>query len=192
MAEITRFVEDMSESDIERFEKRLFPTDGEHGCFGCSSVKGFLANGEKLLTVVNKDLETLKENNLTFQIIINRLRNLVNTAILELNKINKKEIILEDKYEIKFVRWMGTQYCPFSNIPDNYNCGPFSSVWGACGSSPDSVTIKNLNNNKEIEFCLLSLHLIEDHHFFEGSVKNRLDPLKIMEVIDTDIIKPIF
>lgn len=179
-----KYIENMSETQIKRYEKRLYPTANAHGYFGCSSVNGFLAEGEKLLEVVTRDLETLNHYNISISKLADRIFNLTSTAINEMNNIKKTTVIIEEKYEIKVDICLGWQYCPFSDISDDYIAGRLIHINNHCDRNNLIFSIKNIINGEEIKFGGLLVHLIKDHHFFEGNVENRLDPLKIASILD--------
>jgi hypothetical protein len=193
----SKFVENMSEGKIEHYQKRLYPASNDYGLYGYSSVTGFLAEDEKLLDVVRKDLVTLKQHNLSIEMICDRLDHLIVTALMEINVLNQqnknqhiKEIVIEKKYKVEINVSDSYQYCPFTHVPHKYRPGKKTHIYDACDQNCHTYTITNLINGKTITFSGLLPHLIRDHHFFEGNVPHRLDPLKIITVIDTDLPDP--
>lgn len=178
------FVENMSDEQIERFQKRMYAVSNEYGWHGCSSVTGFLAENETLLDVVKKDLSTLKKHNVDIDMLAQRLFSLVQTAISKMNMIRKMKVTVEDIYHIEINVFCGFQYCPFSDVGENYRTSPFEHIHSHCGRSNMDITITNIKNNKVLTFGSLLVHLIKDHHFFEGSVEHRLDPVKLIDFFD--------
>lgn len=176
----TNYVENMSLDQIERFQKRMYAVSDEYGCHGCSSVTGFLAKNEKLLDVVKNDLETFNYHHADIDVLAEKLFELMNTAIVEMNKIRKMEVLIEGRYLVKITTWMGFQYCPFSDVKENYKISPWGHIYTHCGRSNMDVTITDIKTKKKINFCSLLVHLIKDHHFCEGSVEHRLDPVTLI------------
>lgn len=81
----------MTYDQLDKFRARLCPSNNNQGYyFGCNSVKGFLAKGQILLDVVQCDLKTLVQNDISIQTIADSLFGI--SAILEMNKISKTEV----------------------------------------------------------------------------------------------------
>src|SRR5581483_10666299 len=114
----SKFVENMTETEIARFERRLCPTSNDDGYFDCSSLSDFLSKDEKLREVVTRDLDDLAKI----------FHNLMNTAINKRNTTNESEFIIDNKYQIKVEICIGYQYWPFSDIHYNYIPNPFNTL----------------------------------------------------------------
>ena len=68
---------------------------------------------------------------------------------------------------------MGLQQCPW--------CGYVSQI---CGSD---YTVENTNLKEKISFPGLILHLIREHHFFEGKgTRYRVDPEDVVRILEVD------
>ena len=90
---------------------------------------------------------------------------------------NMHPIIIDDKYLITRVSYWGFQHCPFSYISEI----PTSRKETGGG---DDFTIINLLTSKSINFNDLLIHLIRNHHFFEGNVFHRLNPLDVINFFE--------
>ncbi|MEM1282485.1 MAG: hypothetical protein AAGG81_02915, partial [Chlamydiota bacterium] len=146
--------------------------------WGCSSLSGFLAKDQNLLDCCNEDMEILKQRKVSYHTISNRLLELIEAT----KPLGKK--IIDGKFEVTIEgAYNCSQFCPFSPV-DDMNASPFAPVEGACGEGNFDVEIKNLSIGKSIKFGSLLPHLIGKHHFFEGNVEHRLDPVKVIETLE--------
>jgi|GEM_PF-2048463 len=91
----------------------------------------------------------------------------------------KRDVLVEGKFLVSSVSYCGWQDCPFENSQGE----PCQEII----YSTTDFSIKNTINQQSIDFPGLAIHLIRDHHFFEGSVKYRVDPEKAIGVLG---IKP--
>jgi hypothetical protein len=85
-----------------------------------------------------------------------------------------------DGFWIASVEYRGFQECPFEN-----NAGTRCERFRYAHSD---YSIENLDTKRAIHFPGLIIHLVDDHHFFEGSVTYRLEPA---DAIDTLALKPV-
>lgn len=145
---------------------------------GKSSNSGFLDEKELLMEVIKKDHETLQRLNITPKQIRDRLVTLYGKHVWNCGKTKSfaDKSLVEQKYEITSVTYMGAQTCPF--LPEGCK-----SYYGYHYGDSD-VTIKNIHNNKEITYNTLLPHLILEHNFFEGNVSHRLDPVQVIETLE--------
>ena len=86
--------------------------------------------------------------------------------------------LIENKYIVSDVTYMGAQECPFQNKEkDNKYYG---YEYGA-----SDITITNTENNLTITFNTLLIHMIRCHQFFESpKSSHRLDPQKIIQIFE--------
>jgi len=173
------FAEDLEPLNIDRIEARMRP--------GAFSESGFLDASERLAEVVERDAAVLARLGVSHEEIADRLERLVCRRLQMENDRSTREIMEHSRthgwvrgYEVAQgiiavtpLRYMGHQNCPFES-QDGILCGERSSM-----DSPFYNTV----NDKILVVAELALHLIRDHHFFEGSVPYRADPQEILEVI---------
>ncbi len=167
---------------IETFTQRMQPEK-------CSGV-GFLAPGQNLVDVCQKDAEILKARGITHEQIADRLEAVIMKAEFLFEQRLKKfgffypqanrlvpQAIIEDKICVpKYESFLGYQYCPFSQDLENEET--------VCGKGCSMIKIINMASKKCISnITELHGHLIKDHHFFEGHPPYRLDPELAIEVL---------
>lgn len=172
---------EISLEELSTIEKRMYA--------GQMSESGFLAEGERLDDVYQKDKTFLESVGITYQQIVDRLETLLGkyyrTVNLEYKKTKetnygKTPTLVEGKYEITHTTWMGAQRCPFQNYDKDNGYHGYSY-------GDTDITIRNIENGSTISFNTLLTHMIKMHQFFEGSVSHRLDPQLVIETLD---IKP--
>lgn len=123
---------------------------------GKSSSEGFLAPGEKLNDVIERD-----------QAVCERLGTTPRKVGEAIEAILKGEG--KDKFDVVIKSWRGMQPCPFDK-----GLAPFSSV---------DFTITNKHTGKSFGGPGLIAHLLKEHSFFEGDTSYRVDPEKAIEVL---------
>ncbi|MBL0183600.1 MAG: hypothetical protein IPP96_15445 [Chitinophagaceae bacterium] len=153
---------------IEELERRMQP--------GAYSVKGFLGVGEKLTVITERDRSVLKELGLSYELIAGRLDELLAASI----EVRKEKVVV-GQFEIRLERFRGFQLCPWSQEPDFQQCKMGSGV--QYGSIDWEIT------NRKIKRSLsgpgLIVHLVRDHHFFEGlGSPYRVDPLQLAQLLE--------
>lgn len=171
------FVDDLSADEIRAIEERMRA--------GGVSHSGFLEANERLVDVISKDSATLKKLGVTHQQVADRIESIFGRALrrrsLEFryrNYLRKPDIgpaIIDNKFEVVIQGYLGIQVCPFKE--------PLKT----CGTSNHDVEIYNADLDEDIEFPGLIIHLIREHHFFEGDTYYRLEPEKAVRVLE---IKP--
>jgi hypothetical protein len=153
---------------IEELEKRMRP--------GQFSVHGFLGKNEKLEDVLNKDEETLRNNNLTYEELSAKLNNLVTDTVS--SKMRSASIY---PYKIDIELFKGFQICPWTEDPHSGQCAAGRGVRHA------SINWEISNQRRRLKMSGpgLIIHLIRDHHFFEGfESPYRVDPLKLARLLE--------
>jgi hypothetical protein len=169
----------------------------------CSSESGFLQKGQKLLNVIKTDEEYLKSVGITNEQIVGYLNHFINkNCIFNDLKINitgrypnidfleyiqNKEINDSIKiitlngieYEVTSIGYKGYQRCPFAKDPkENY-------AYRVHHLGSTDYQILNKTTGKSIKFSNLIIHLIADHHFYEGpGCIYRLNPADVIEIFD--------
>lgn len=137
------------------------------------SMVGFLGTDESLRQVTIEDNETLEKLGITHAQISDRLNAIVKRGY----EAKDEEAIISGKFLIKGFYTRGWQNCPFTETTKNL-----------CGRGSSDYTIENIETGKKIKFPSLIIHLIKEHHFFEGrGTSYRLDPQLACEVLE---IKP--
>jgi hypothetical protein len=177
------------------------------------SKSGFLDKTESLKDVAERDETTLKAKGLTYDIIAERLSGFIKRAnqinndnhikrIQNKDKRKDKQLRIpknvpiigghlsnfnitikepDNKYLVQKIQWNGWQCCPFGpGEKDEKNDGLLN-----CKECSDKdFVIKNLTTDEYVSFPSLIIHLIRDHHFFEGNTEYRLDPEKVISVLN--------
>ncbi len=147
---------------------------------------GLLAPAEKLEAVIARDNESLRKLGVTHEQIADRAEALVGQAdrIANLARAGRLRIdddavaaftdgtgpgiLIEDRYAISGVSWRGFQSCPFQD-----EAGQLCEGRGLPGHD---LSILDTSTGRVLQLPGLLVHLIRDHHFFEGSVPHRIDP----------------
>jgi len=161
-------------------EERLHPKEPcPQSNWGCSSHTGFLAPDEDLLECCKADRQTLNERKVTYETIAKRLVEICNIGA----KVGPNQLI-EGKFKVGSKGpYNNYQFCPFTTSSDEM-ASPFAPIPNACGRGRGDFTIANVVSGRSIEFSDLLTHMIFDHHFFEGRVSHRLDPINIIETLE--------
>jgi hypothetical protein len=157
---------DQDDINIEELEHRMRP--------GVFSTRGFLGEKEKLEDILNHDREILESMGVSFSEIGNSLANLLNAAIASKNRYEN------DMFVVKLKLFPGFQICPWSKNPHQEQC---SNGGGVQFGSVDWLIFNKLLN-ASISGSGLIVHLIRDHHFFEGlQSPYRADPIDLIKVL---------
>lgn len=153
---------------IDELEIRMQP--------GAYSMQGFLGAGEKLQEVIAHDRDTLKEHDLDYEDLAGGLESLLNVAV----DMRKEELIV-GLFEIRVKKFRGYQLCPWSQEEDDKQC----SAGGGVQYGSLNWEIKNRKINLGLSGPGLIVHLIRDHHFFEGIASPyRVDPLQLARLLE--------
>jgi len=153
---------------------------------GGLSVAGFLDEGASLLQVVRRDEETLAGIGVTPERIADRLLELLVAANEEFQaqkgRVPTNGLIVNGQYHIYgfdvTVRRFPT--CPFESddgkLCDGHrDCEQFTA---------HDFAVVNGVTGLRFGFPILALHMIADHHFFEGNVQYRVDPVIAAQTLD--------
>ena len=144
------------------------------------STSGFLGSDEKLLDVIDKDEKYITSQGFTFEQIANFLETILNEYRQKYNDPDEQAIILwqGQEYKIQTITWMGAQQCPFQNheLDSQYHGYSYGS---------QDVNIHCIETDEKISFNTLLIHMIRQHHFFEGyKCSHRLDPEKLIKMFN--------
>jgi len=140
---------------------------------------GFLSKGEKLYDVFQKDDETLKRLNMTYDKIADKL-----DEIVKFSRTSPEKIRTLGNLEIKRICYLGYKGCPFGCSEELIKLGDdYKDLLDKTRSAVD-YEVTNTNLKESIFFSELHCHLIRDHHFFEGNTKYRLDPEKCIRILE--------
>lgn len=153
-----------STQQIEELEAKMLP--------GKLSDSGFLAPGESLAKVISDDNETLKRLGITHQQIADRLQGIIGKANNPENR-GSMEVDINGEFTVRLVAFAGYQECPFGDRPQNDD--PLGNM---------TVLITNKRTGQQLGLGSLLIHLIRDHHFFEGHTGHRLDPEQAIDILE--------
>jgi len=156
----------LSAEEISIVESRMYP--------GKYSKAGFLAEDEKLLTVIEQDRQTIQYFDITYEQIADILKYIE----IKYRKSGLKTALIDEKYQVSSFCPANPQECPFQNqeLDDYYHGHDYGNI---------NLTVKNVTTGKTIIFGNLLVHLIRAHHFFEGPKSPyRLDPVDVIELFD--------
>lgn len=136
---------------------------------GKRSGFGFLGEEESFAEIVSNDSQTLDECGIQHSDISSRLQYFVDKASLVDYTREGDYVIIDGKYKLTVISWLGYQNCP----------------WDDGEKTDKAYFIKNTESGKSISFSGLIPHLVTEHRFFEGKgTSYRLDPLEAILVLD--------
>lgn len=177
--------------DIKNYKKGRYV--GRENVGGISRA-GFLAPWERLKKVHDRDEATLYRLGISFDQVADRLEQVSQMAMhnahrmeqgakakgedLDYWDIIKNGIPVDGSLSLTFVAYMGYQTCPFQTVMKVRN-GDKKDV--TCDMSDKDFTVSR--GKESIFFSELHIHLIRDHHFFEGATRYRLDPEQAVRVL---------
>jgi hypothetical protein len=184
--DLVAFVGDLAEDRIGALEAQMRP--------GAASRAGFLGNSDRLIDVVTRDDETLRILGVTHEQIADRLESIVQQAWRE-DELSKRfeelldaepsfssphNALVEGCFCLYVAAYFGHQNCPvctmrFANTKKPIVVHSYSSV---------DFTLTNRRRQSKIWFPGLIIHLVRDHHFFEGDTRYRLDPTDAVQVLE--------
>jgi hypothetical protein len=164
---------ELTSEEFKIIEQRMYA--------GVYSASGFLAEDERLKDVIKKDNAYLESVGITHEQIADKIKMILDmhkeicfgTACGTghcMNHLNNYSF-LDNGLLVQYVSYMGGQSCPFHNKEYKTN-----------SEGHTDVTITN--KDTKITFNILLEHMIRYHQFFEGSVEHRLDPRKIIDMLD--------
>lgn len=139
----------------KKFESRLRP--------GAYSRVGFLGRAESLAGVLRRDAQSMEELGLSFEELAGAL-----AAVLAMRPDGN------ERFDLQIHMYKGSQACPWT------------SCKGAIGiGSGFDWRIKNRRTCSELRGPGMIVHLIKEHHFFEGfESPYRVDPRALAELLE--------
>jgi hypothetical protein len=157
----------MAPLQTEELEKRMQP--------GELSVKGFLAPGERLGPIIAADAATLAAAGLRYEDLANPLEQLILAG-----ETNPGRKVNTGHFTVRVTLTTGFQQCPWTEDIHHSICRTGS---GASHASVDWY-IRNNQLRREMTGPGLIVHLVRDHHFFEGPRSPyRVDPLALAQLL---------
>lgn len=126
--------------------------------------EGFLGDDKReLVDIIEQDEEMMESLGIDYIDLVQKMRYIMKEGRKGLGE----KIKIDEKWEIRVDESRGFLACPFED-------GIFRKI---------NVIVKNINNNEEIIFTDLSVHLLEKHHFHQGKgTIFRLSPKKLKRV----------
>jgi hypothetical protein len=182
---------------INELEKRMRPNAYSDG--------GFIGINESLETILQNDEFTLQSLGISFEKISEKLGNILAAALNRRGKLcetNYQEFMEREKYDSTLWKRKPTHIFSLDNLPDiktgyliesRYQVFFFQHFgyqecpWNCEYDTWSCFLILLLN--REIGQCIkmpgLIVHLIREHHFFEGiDSPYRVDPIKLAQILE--------
>lgn len=159
------YINEYSYLEIKNIEEKMRP--------GHCSSEGFLSLEDDLETIYENDLQFLNHIGISPQQIADHLKGFIEKA-KEIQDFSLEKLI-GTKYKISgsSTSTNGYQECPFP-----------SKHGGNCFEGRNDYKVTNRFTNESITFTDLGIHLIEKHGFFQGHTPYRIDPSKVIQVLD--------
>jgi len=143
---------------------------------GAFSRTGFLGANETLRDVIAADSEVLRKLNVSDAEIASKLDALITAA--EASPAHRARL---GRLQCQVQVHQGFQICPWAPDPHHAQC---SAGLGVRHASVD-WWVTNLTTGEEMKGPGLVVHLIRDHHFFEGPTSPcRVDPSQLAHLLD--------
>lgn len=157
---------------------------------GECSETGFLGRSEHLLQRLHTDDEWLRQHRIAHEQIADRLETVIGEARrawgLALRSSNRGRLffIVHDRYEVEINPSCGFQQCPFSldGDPRRFKAGPVK--W--CGEGASNYVIRDRVTRQSLFVPHLAIHLIRDHHCFEGETLHRVEPAAVTALFEIE------
>jgi hypothetical protein len=159
---------DPSFPDTKELESRMRP--------GKLSQGGFLGINEKLNVVLSRDKEIVSALGLTYQELADQLERLIQAGVAARGRPTR----VEKRFEVQVTMYNGFQLCPWTS---NLHGGQCTAGGGVRYASLD-WNIRNLKTQQQMRGPGMIVHLIRDHHFFEGPASPyRVDPRDLARLL---------
>ena len=143
---------------------------------GAFSRSGFLGPGERLGDVLTADAEVLQKLKVSHEELASKLDALV-VAAEKSPDHQSRQGVLQCRIQLR----QGFQICPWAPNPHRAQCA------AGLGVQHGSVDwwLTNLKTGERMEGPGIAVHLIRDHHFFEGQESpHRVDPTRLARVLN--------
>lgn len=166
---------------LRELESRMRP--------GAYSVRGFLGHHESLLEVMESDSEMVREMGLTDEQLIDpldallskELEAIVTEAEADLPFERERQVRRTSGFEVDIWISGGFQECPWSDL--DHECTIGLGIKQNFNSLEWKIT--NRRTGETIRGPGLIVHLVRDHHFFEGKRSPyRVDPAALARVFE--------
>jgi hypothetical protein len=169
----------MSDLEIERVQERMYP--------GKWSEVGFLGVEDKLKDTCTNDSNFLQEKNISCEQIADKLEVIVEKAKqLYTDRIEAEAEAEDVAYNFNPLAIIDGKFkiSGFALATNGYQKCPFSERV-LCGKGRQAYEITNIENGSSISLSQLHIHMIRDHHFFEGKgTPYRLEPSAACDVLE--------
>ena len=132
---------------------------------GIITIAGFIGNDSRSISdIIEADEKTMQKLNLSFDELVSKMR-----AAMEAAKKGLGDwITIDTNLEARIDEARGRLACPYED-------GAFPKI---------NVTVKKKSSEKKIIYSELTIHLIEKHHFFQGSgAVFRNEPADIAQIL---------
>jgi len=133
---------------------------------GLINQHGFLGSDQRHLhEIIQADEEALAALGKNAEEIATRMKYFMDSAAMNYDSVT----VIDDCYNVEIASYMGYSICPW----------PHSGRY-----SKTLYTLTNTKNNTTVIWTPLHVHMIEEHHFFEGmDAKFRLDPVNLVKAL---------
>lgn len=181
------FINELTPDEISLVESRMRPQQWSH--------VGFLDHDQSLLQIYNQDNDLLINLNIAYNQITDKIISILKRCQYLKEKFNDKHShlpLIDHKYIVIENKSKGYQVCPFSRLrsdkQEQQNTPELFSydIDHDCADKFGSVdyTIHKIGSpTQTINFPSLIIHLINDHHFFEGGAY-RTSPSTFIQFFD--------
>lgn len=161
----TRFtVFDIPGRDLPGYEMKMYP--------GGYSNAGFLGPKERLKDVCIKDLTTLVKLGISCDRVSEAMEQLIQTA--KKTSQNAFQPVMVGKFQVSGVGLV-------SNAPQE--C-PFGPIRKPCHTGKGIYCVENTTTHEAVAFSPLSIDMIRDHAFFQGTTSYRVDPAILCRILE--------
>lgn len=143
---------------------------------GVLSQAGFLGEHERLEEVLARDAHTLVELGVTYEELAEKLDGLLRIAVK-----GQQRIYHIGDYAVTIKRYRGFQMCPWSLDIHHSQC----MAGGGVSHASIDWEIRDRRTEIAMDGPGLIVHLIRDHHFFEGvESPYRVDPRELAWLLE--------
>ncbi|MCP4614443.1 MAG: hypothetical protein GY845_37660 [Planctomycetes bacterium] len=188
-------------ADLRNHSEKL-PSSPNYELYGQSRL-GFLDDDQILSEVIERDRLTLEKYQIEPKQIADRLETIVGKALRTLDLYfrgyvalteqekwsllagRKGGVLIEDRFLFSASQARGYQLCPFVDRDGN-SCDVTLYEYSTAYYGDMDCLLQNMNNGIRLFFPGLIIHLIRDHHFFEGSLKYRVEPEQIIKLLELE------
>jgi hypothetical protein len=164
------FIENLNSEQVAAIQRRM-----KSGKF---SKDSFLRWYQSLKRVIEADRGTLQKIRITYDQIADKLDYLFHESY------HRPADLIDGIFNVTTVLSAGGQECPFFYETELTGSNVLPRVY-TCGLGSRSLFIKNERQGTEIIVSDLLLHLIRDHHFFEGG-SSRLNPIQVIRTLELE------